>query len=445
MTKCFQTEKGDFLSMEKTDTRYEMYVNILKEELVPAMGGTEPIALAYCAAKARETLGCMPDRCLVEASGNIIKNVKSVIVPNTDGLKGIEAAAAAGIAGGDASRELEVVAGVTAEQKTEMKEYLSRNVIDVKPLESEEVLDMIVTVWNGEDVAKVRIAGHHTNIVLVEKNGKILYQSETVKTEEKKDQRDAGMTDRSLLDVYDIYDFADTVDIDDVKEVLDRQIAYNSAISREGLEHDWGANIGSVLLKTRGNDIRTRARAAAAAGSDARMSGCELPVVINSGSGNQGMTVSLPVLEYAAYLNVEEEKIYRALTLANLLAIHQKTGIGRLSAYCGAVSAGCGAGCGIAYLYGADQETVAQTLVNAVAIASGMICDGAKPSCAAKIATAVEAGILGYEMCREGQEFEDGEGIVAQDVEHTIKNVGRLGKYGMRETDKEIIRIMTGC
>ncbi len=445
MTKCFQTEKGDFLSMEKTDRRYEMYVNILKEELVPAMGCTEPIALAYCAAKARETLGCMPDRCLVEASGNIIKNVKSVIVPNTDGLKGIEAAAAAGIAGGDASRELEVVAGVTAEQKTEMKEYLSRNVIDVKPLESEEVLDMIVTVWNGEDVAKIRIAGHHTNIVLVEKNGKILYQSETVKTEEKKDQADAGMTDRSLLDVYDIYDFADTVDIDDVKEVLDRQIAYNSAISREGLEHDWGANIGSVLLKTRGNDIRTRARAAAAAGSDARMSGCELPVVINSGSGNQGMTVSLPVLEYAAYLNVEEEKIYRALTLANLLAIHQKTGIGRLSAYCGAVSAGCGAGCGIAYLYGADQETVAQTLVNAVAIASGMICDGAKPSCAAKIATAVEAGILGYEMCREGQEFEDGEGIVAQDVEHTIKNVGRLGKYGMRETDKEIIRIMTGC
>lgn len=431
--------------MEKTDRRYEMYVNILKEELVPAMGCTEPIALAYCAAKARETLGCMPDRCLVEASGNIIKNVKSVIVPNTDGLKGIEAAAAAGIAGGDASRELEVVAGVTAEQKTEMKEYLSRNVINVKPLESEEVLDMIVTVWNGEDVAKVRIAGHHTNIVLVEKNGKILYQSETVKTEEKKDKADAGMTDRSLLDVYDIYDFADTVDIDDVKEVLDRQIAYNSAISREGLEHDWGANIGSVLLKTRGNDIRTRARAAAAAGSDARMSGCELPVVINSGSGNQGMTVSLPVLEYAAYLNVEEEKIYRALTLANLLAIHQKTGIGRLSAYCGAVSAGCGAGCGIAYLYGADQETVAQTLVNAVAIASGMICDGAKPSCAAKIATAVEAGILGYEMCREGQEFEDGEGIVAQDVEHTIKNVGRLGKYGMRETDKEIIRIMTGC
>lgn len=431
--------------MEKTDRRYEMYVNILKEELVPAMGCTEPIALAYCAAKARETLGCMPDRCLVEASGNIIKNVKSVIVPNTDGLKGIEAAAAAGIAGGDASRELKVVAGVTAEQKTEMKEYLSRNVINVKPLESEEVLDMIVTVWNGEDVAKVRIAGHHTNIVLVEKNGKILYQSETVKTEEKKDQADAGMTDRSLLDVYDIYDFADTVDIADVKEVLDRQIAYNTAISREGLEHDWGANIGSVLLKTRGNDIRTRARAAAAAGSDARMSGCELPVVINSGSGNQGMTVSLPVLEYAAYLNVEEEKIYRALTLANLLAIHQKTGIGRLSAYCGAVSAGCGAGCGIAYLYGADRETVAQTLVNAVAIASGMICDGAKPSCAAKIATAVEAGILGYEMCREGQEFEDGEGIVAQDVEHTIKNVGRLGKYGMRETDKEIIRIMTGC
>lgn len=425
--------------MERTGVQYQTYVQILKEELVPAMGCTEPIALAYCAAKAREVLGSLPDRCVVEASGNIVKNVKSVIVPNTGGLKGIEAAAAAGVVAGDAGRVLEVIAGVTQEQKIQIKEYMERTSIQVKPLETDELLDMIVTLYKDSSYAKVRIANYHTNIVLIEKDGEKLYEMGVMATEE------AQMADRSLLNVKDIYDFARTVELEDVRELIGRQIEYNSAISEEGLEHDWGANIGSVLLKAYGNDIRVRARAVAAAGSDARMSGCEMPVIINSGSGNQGMTASLPVIEYAKELKASEEELYRALVLSNLVTIHQKTGIGRLSAYCGAVSAGCGAGCGIAYLLGGDYATIAHTLVNALAIVSGIICDGAKPSCAGKIAAAVDAGILGYQMYINGQQFRGGDGIISKGVENTIRNVGRLGKEGMKETDKEIIQIMTDC
>lgn len=425
--------------MERTGVQYQTYVQILKEELVPAMGCTEPIALAYCAAKAREVLGSLPDRCVVEASGNIVKNVKSVIVPNTGGLKGIEAAAAAGVVAGDAGRVLEVIAGVTQEQKIQIKEYMERTSIQVKPLETDELLDMIVTLYKDSSYAKVRIANYHTNIVLIEKDREKLYEMGVMATEE------AQMADRSLLNVKDIYDFARTVELEDVRELISRQIEYNSAISEEGLEHDWGANIGSVLLKAYGNDIRVRARAVAAAGSDARMSGCEMPVIINSGSGNQGMTASLPVIEYAKELKASEEELYRALVLSNLVTIHQKTGIGRLSAYCGAVSAGCGAGCGIAYLLGGDYATIAHTLVNALAIVSGIICDGAKPSCAGKIAAAVDAGILGYQMYINGQQFRGGDGIISKGVENTIRNVGRLGKEGMKETDKEIIQIMTDC
>lgn len=425
--------------MERTGVQYQTYVQILKEELVPAMGCTEPIALAYCAAKAREVLGALPERCVVEASGNIVKNVKSVIVPNTGGLKGIEAAAAAGIVAGDAGRVLEVIADVTSEQKLQMKEYMDRTPIQVKPLETDEILDMIVTLYKGSSYAKVRIANYHTNIVLIEKDGEKLYEMGVMAAEE------AQMADRSLLNVEDIYDFAKTVDLEDVRETIGRQIEYNTAISREGLEHDWGANIGSVLLKAYGDDIRVRARAVAAAGSDARMSGCEMPVIINSGSGNQGMTASLPVIEYARDLGVGEEEMYRALVLSNLVTIHQKTGIGRLSAYCGAVSAGCGAGCGIAYLLGGDYKTIAHTLVNALAIVSGIICDGAKPSCAGKIAAAVDAGILGYQMYMNGQQFKGGDGIISKGVENTIRNIGRLSKEGMKGTDKEIIQIMTDC
>jgi len=425
--------------MERTSIQYQTYVQILKEELVPAMGCTEPIALAYCAAKAKEVLGVLPERCVVEASGSIVKNVKSVIVPNTGGLKGIEAAAAAGVVAGDAGRVLEVIAGVTQEQKIQIKEYMEKTPIQVKPLETDELLDMIVTLYRDGSYAKVRIANYHTNIVLIEKDGEKLYEMGVMATEE------AQMADRSLLNVKDIDDFARTVELEDVKELIGRQIEYNSAISKEGLEHDWGANIGSVLLKAYGDDIRVRARAVAAAGSDARMSGCEMPVIINSGSGNQGMTASLPVIEYAKELKVSEEELYRALVLSNLVTIHQKTGIGRLSAYCGAVSAGCGAGCGIAYLLGGDYATIAHTLVNALAIVSGIICDGAKPSCAGKIAAAVDAGILGYQMYINGQQFRGGDGIISKGVENTIRNVGRLGKEGMKETDKEIIQIMTDC
>ena len=425
--------------MERTSIQYQTYVQILKEELVPAMGCTEPIALAYCAAKAKEVLGVLPERCVVEASGNIVKNVKSVIVPNTGGLKGIEAAVAAGVVAGDAGRVLEVIAGVTQEQKIQIKEYMEKTPIQVKPLETDELLDMIVTLYRDGSYAKVRIANYHTNIVLIEKDGEKLYEMGVMATEE------AQMADRSLLNVKDIDDFARTVELEDVKELIGRQIEYNSAISKEGLEHDWGANIGSVLLKAYGDDIRVRARAVAAAGSDARMSGCEMPVIINSGSGNQGMTASLPVIEYAKELKVSEEELYRALVLSNLVTIHQKTGIGRLSAYCGAVSAGCGAGCGIAYLLGGDYATIAHTLVNALAIVSGIICDGAKPSCAGKIAAAVDAGILGYQMYINGQQFRGGDGIISKGVENTIRNVGRLGKEGMKETDKEIIQIMTDC
>ena len=425
--------------MERTSVQYQTYVQILKEELVPAMGCTEPIALAYCAAKAREVLGVLPERCMVEASGNIVKNVKSVIVPNTGGLKGIEAAAAAGVAAGDAGRILEVIAEVTEEQKAQIKEYMEKARIQVKPLETDEILDMIVTVYSGSSYAKVRIANYHTNIVLIEKDGEKLYEVGIMAAEE------AQMADRSLLNVRDIYEFARTVDLEDVKELIGRQIQYNSAISKEGLEHDWGANIGSVLLKAYGDDIRVRARAAAAAGSDARMSGCEMPVIINSGSGNQGMTASLPVIEYAKELGSSEEEMYRALVLSNLMTIHQKTGIGRLSAYCGAVSAGCGAGCGIAYLLGGEYKTIAHTLVNALAIVSGIICDGAKPSCAGKIAAAVDAGILGYQMYINGQQFKGGDGIISKGVENTIRNIGRLSKEGMKGTDKEIIQIMTDC
>ncbi|MBD5514150.1 MAG: serine dehydratase subunit alpha family protein [Lachnospiraceae bacterium] len=422
--------------MERTNEKYKAYIQILKEELVPAMGCTEPIALAYAAAKAREILGEVPDRVEIGASGSIIKNVKSVIVPNTNHLKGIPAAATAGIIAGKAEKELEVIADVSEEEKVRMAEYLKAVPISVEHVDNGVTFDIIIEVKKGGSYAKVRIANYHTNIVLIEKDGeKLLDIPVEGETEE-------GLTDRSLLNMVDIWDFINTVDVADIKEVIGRQIEYNTAIADEGLKGDYGANIGSVLLDTYGNDVRTRAKARAAAGSDARMNGCELPVIINAGSGNQGMTCSLPVLEYAKELECGEDKMYRALALSNLTAIHQKTGIGRLSAYCGAVSAGAAAGAGIAYLCGGGYEEVVHTVVNALAIVSGMICDGAKASCAAKIAASVDAGILGYNMFLRGQQFYAGDGIVTKGVEKTISNIGHLGKEGMRETNEEIIKMM---
>lgn len=423
--------------MKREDEKYQAYVQILKEELVPAMGCTEPIALAYAAAKAREVLGEIPDEVKVEASGSIIKNVKSVIVPNTNHLKGIPAAATAGIIAGKAEKELEVIAEVTEEQIEEMKEFLKTRKITVEHVDHGITFEIIVTVTKGDSYAMVRIANYHTNIVHIEKDHKVLLDIPV------EGENEEGLTDRSLLDVEDIWDFINTVEIDDIREVIGRQIEYNTAIADEGLRGDYGANIGRVLLETYGDaDVKVRAKARAAAGSDARMNGCELPVIINAGSGNQGMTCSLPVLEYAKELNSGEEKTYRALALSNLVAIHQKTGIGRLSAYCGAVSAGAAAGAGIAYLCGGGYEEVIHTVVNALAIVSGMVCDGAKASCAAKIAESVDAGILGYNMYIRGQQFYAGDGIVTRGVEATIHNIGRLGKDGMRETNEEIIKIM---
>jgi len=424
--------------MLKGDTTYSTYIEILREELVPAMGCTEPIAIAYCGAKARDVLGGMPDSVTLYVSGNIVKNVKSVIVPNTNGLKGIEAAAAAGIVGGKAEKILEVIAEVTEQQKDEMRSFLENCPVVVKPAEGDEALDIHMFLTKGTDTASVRISGYHTNIVLIEKNGEVLYKAGEVQADE------SLLADKSLLNIREIIEFANILDEEDVKKIFDRQIAYNMAIAEEGLRNSWGANVGSVLLKYN-QDLRTKAKAYAAAGSDARMSGCELPVIINSGSGNQGMTASLPVIVYAEGLNKTQEELYRALAVSNLVTIHQKSGIGRLSAYCGAISAGCGAGCGIAYLQGGDYRTIAHTLVNALAIVSGIVCDGAKASCAGKIAAAVDAGIFGYEMFLEGQQFVGGDGLVSKGVENTLVNIGRLGSVGMKETDKEIIRIMTGC
>lgn len=424
--------------MEKRNVKYAAYVQTLKEELVPAMGCTEPIALAYGAARAREVLGEMPDRVVVGASGSIIKNVKSVIVPNTDHLKGIPAAAAAGIVAGDADKELEVIASVSSEQTAQMKEFMEQVPITVEHIDNGITFDIVITLYKGVSYARVRIANYHTNIVLVEKNGEILEKKPVA------GESEDGLTDRSLLNMRDILDFARTVDIEDVREVLERQIDYNWAIAEEGIRGNYGANIGSVLLDMEGESVRVRAKAMAAAGSDARMNGCELPVIINSGSGNQGITASVPVIVYAKDMKVSHETLLRALTLSNLTAIHQKTAIGRLSAYCGAVSAGAGAGAGIAYLHGGDYKEIVHTVVNALAIVSGIVCDGAKASCAAKIASAVDAGILGYQMYIRGQQFYGGDGIVTKGVEETLKNVGRLGKEGMKATNEEIIRIMIG-
>ena len=425
--------------MTKDNLKYSAYINILKEELVPAMGCTEPIALAYCAAKAREVLGAMPDKVVVGASGSIIKNVKSVIVPNTDHMKGIPAAAIAGIVAGDPSKELEVIAQVTPEQIAGMHSFMENVPVLVEHVDNGLTFEIVVTLWKGEEYAKVRIVNYHTNIVLIEKNGEVLME---VKVE---GEGESGLTDRSVLNIADILDFAESVDVEDIRDVLSRQIQYNTAIAEEGLRGDYGSNIGRMLLDFYGDrSVITRAKAMAAAGSDARMNGCELPVIINSGSGNQGMTTSLPVIEYAKELNASEEKLFRALAVANLVTIHQKTSIGRLSAFCGAVSAGAGAGAGIAYLLGTDLDGISHTVANAIATTGGMVCDGAKASCASKIATAVEAGIMGYTMHVQNNSFQPDDGLVGQTPEQTIANIGRLGKEGMKSTNEEIIKIMVG-
>lgn len=415
---------------------YNTYVRLLERELVPAMGCTEPIAVAYAAATAAMELGVLPERVDICVSANIIKNVKSVIVPNTGGLYGLSAAAAAGIIAGDPKQELLVISRVTEEQRRQITEYLQKAEFTVRESDSGALFDIFITLTAGSHETACRIAGDHTNIVCIKHDGEIVY-SRNLET-----NAPDTTADKELLTVEQIVEFADMLNPADVKRIFDRQISCNMDIAKEGLRGNYGARIGQVILNTRENDVITRAKAYAAAASDARMGGCEKPVVINSGSGNQGITTSVPVVVYAEELGVSREELYRALAVSNLVTLHLKSGIGPLSAYCGVISAGCGAAAGITYLYGGKFREVAHTIVNAIAINSGVICDGAKASCAAKIASAVEAGILGMQMFREGSQFHGGDGIVSKGVENTINNVSRLAVDGMRKTDAEIIRIM---
>ena len=427
--------------MQRGDTLYRQFISILKEELRPAMGCTEPIALAYAGAKAREVLGALPEQVDVLVSGNIIKNVKSVVVPNTGGLRGIAAAVCAGVVAGDAGKQLEVISSVSPEQQAQLKEFMGNATINISPAPNDLIFDIDITLHAGNDRARVRIINHHTNIIHISRNDDVLLE---LPVEESSEDR---LTDKSCLSIERIVEFADILDPEDVRDTIGRQLECNMAIAREGLKNSWGANIGSVILNQQGTSNNRKAAAYAAAGSDARMSGCEMPVIILSGSGNQGITASVPVAVYAESFGSTEEELLRAVAVSDLVTIHQKTGIGRLSAYCGAISAGCGAGAGIAYLHGGRLRAVAHTVVNAIAILSGTICDGAKPSCAAKIAAAVDAGILGYNMYLENQQFFGGDGIVTKGADKTVSNVGRLAREGMRETDKTILRIMLdeGC
>ena len=415
---------------------YEKYVSILKAELVPAMGCTEPIAVAFAAANAREVLGKMPDKVSVEVSGNIVKNAKSVVVPNTGGRRGLEAAVGIGIIAGDASKQLQVISEVSEEQMDRLGAFLEEPGVSVGIAESNLSIDVRVHLAAGSDNVNLRLAEDHNKIVYIEKNGDILFECPVSE----------GTEQSCLLDmsIDGIFEFSNICDISDVYEVISRQIEYNSAISDEGLKNNWGANIGSTILKySNGSLPEVMGKAKAAAGSDARMGGCEMPVVINSGSGNQGLTVSLPVIEYAKYLRCSEEKLFRSLVFANLAGIHIKASVGRLSAYCGAISAGCAAVAGIAYMTGADLNQISHLIVNCLATTSGIVCDGAKPSCAAKIATALDAAILAWNMTKNDQQFLDGDGFVKKGVENTINAVSRIAKDGMAETDKTILKIMT--
>ena len=420
--------------MKREDNIYQIYVQILKEELVTAMGCTEPIAISYAAARARAVLGELPEKIVVKASGSIIKNVNSVVVPNTGGLRGIEAAAAAGVVCGNENKKLEVLSEIESEDIERIKGYLGQADIKVEYQETGHTFDLSVCVYKEHSQASVRITDYHTNIVQIEKNWELI-------RDDLKDEK-IEKANRDVLSMENIWEFVRCADIEDVKETLDKQIECNMKSAREGIRGNYGANIGSILLKMEGDSVQVRAKAMAAAGSDARMNGCGLPVVINSGSGNQGITCSVPVLVYGESLNCDIEKIYRALLLSNLTAIYIKAGIGTLSAYCGAVSAGAAAGAGIAYLHGGGYEEIKHTVVNALAIVSGIVCDGAKASCAAKIASSVEAGIVGYYMYLNEQEFYAGEGIVAEGIDRTIENIGILGKEGMKETNKKIIEMM---
>lgn len=416
---------------------YQAYLQILREELIPAMGCTEPIAIAYGASYARDLLGALPDSMEIEVSGNLIKNVKSVVVPNTGGLRGISAAAAAGVIAGRTDQILEVISQVSEAQKSAIADFVSNCPMRISLKDTPLTFDYQVTLHRGDNQTVVRIANFHTNIVYAAKNGQILINRPVTGAAE------TELTDRSVLNLRDILEFAQTVGIADIAPMIERQETYNSAIAAEGLKGFWGAEVGRGLLERGSEEVELRARAAAAAGSDARMNGCEMPVVIVSGSGNQGIAASVPVIEFAQNMGVSHEKMLRALVVSDLVTIHQKTSLGRLSAFCGAVSAGAGAAAGICWLDGGDYDMISNTIINALAVSSGMVCDGAKSSCAGKIALAVESGLTGWHMAKKGRRYPGGDGLVSDNVEQTIANVGKMGHDGMRQTDHEILQIMT--
>ncbi|MBR0256289.1 MAG: serine dehydratase subunit alpha family protein [Synergistaceae bacterium] len=419
--------------------QYENYIAILREELVPAMGCTEPIAIAYAAAKARETLDEDATHLHVSCSGNIIKNVKGVIVPNSGGLKGIEAAAILGTVGGDPSKELEVISCANDEARALTRKLIGENFCNVSLAENVPNLYIEVTAENHNHKALVRIENFHTNITLIKRDNKTITENAPEKVNVPSESHSA---DKSIMTLQGIVEFADTLKIEDVEEIFSRQVECNVRISQEGLDNKWGACIGKTMIETWGDDVRTCACARAAAGSDARMSGCPLPVIINSGSGNQGITVTLPIVEYAQRWRISRNKMFRALAVSNLVSIHIKHFIGSLSAFCGAVSAASGAGAGITYMAGGDYASIGRTITNTLANVGGIVCDGAKPSCAAKIASSVHAAILAHHMSMNYDEFRGGEGFVEDDVERTIKNMGYIGRIGMKETDREILNVM---
>lgn len=415
---------------------YANYLNILKHELVPALGCTEPIAIAYASAKAVQILGEFPDTIEMSCSGNIIKNVKGVTVPNSGGMKGIDVAAILGAVGGNADKALEVLEGITPEHIARTKELLAKKICFCSLVEGVANLYITAKAAKGDHFAEVTIINHHTNITKIVKDGQVLLDLPV-----EAEAEDAGI-DKSRLTVKDILEFANEVRFEDIEEVIGRQVKMNSAIAQEGLDNNYGAQIGKTLMHVWGKGVTTRACARAAAGSDARMGGCSMPVVINSGSGNQGMTVSLPVIAYAEEWEVSRDKMYRSLVVSNLIAIHQKFYIGSLSAYCGAVSAACGAGAGITYMYGGSYQQVSLTIINTLGNIGGIVCDGAKPSCAAKIASSIDAALMAFHLSIQNKSFLPGEGIIKGDVEETIKSMGYIGRVGMRSTDTEILNVM---
>ena len=417
---------------------FSNYTAILREELVPAMGCTEPIAIAYAAAKAKELLGAAPLHITVDCSGNIIKNVKAVAVPNAGGQKGIAVAGILGLVGGNPEKQLEVIADVTDSAREKTRELAAAGFCKVLFAENAPNLYIAAKVFGDNHTAEVIIEKKHTNISHIFRDEKELEQDEAARAVESTTYK----TPRDHMNLKGILAYAEEADLSEVREVLQRQVECNLAISQEGLDKNWGANIGSTILETFGSDVKCRACARAAAGSDARMSGCPMPVVINSGSGNQGITVSMPVVEYARELQVSEDRMLRALIVSNLVSIYIKHYIGALSAFCGAVSASCGAGAGISFLCGGDYAQISRTITNTLGNVGGIVCDGAKPSCAAKIASSVHAAILAYQMSMRDQQFQPGEGIVEEDVEETIRNIGYIGKVGMKPTDHEILNVM---